>query len=130
MTGAKCPRKPPSVAVRSLDPKPVRVERCLDSSNPYECGMASVTFTSEGVRIEGPDRADWSGTWLEFMAWVRAIDVLGQSHREAEEVRGELARVRAQRETLDRLRAIGEGRVALQRCPVCQVDLRLRLVPP
>lgn len=129
MTTKSPPRVPP-VALRNLDPKPVRVERCLDSSNPYECGMASVTFTSDGLHIEGPDRADWSGTWLEFMAWVRAIDVLGRSHREAEEVRGELARARSLRETLDRLRAIGEGRVALQRCPVCQVDLRLRLAPP
>ncbi len=125
----------------SLDPRPLRVERFIDTtdvSDPYHCGVVTLDLTHEGLTIEGPDRAEWHGTWAEFMEWLRAVVDTARANEAATEARRELAAAksahaqvreelggqRALTAKLERLRAIGEGRIALAFCPRCKVGLR------
>lgn len=122
----------------SLDPRPLRVERFIDSTDPYQCGPVTVDLSQEGLAIEGPDGAEWKGTWAEFMDWLRAIADTRRANEAATEALRELAAAKSAhaqaREELDgqrdltakleRLRAIGEGRIAFAFCPRCKVGLR------
>lgn len=110
-------------APRPIDPaqRTVHVEFLHDTgSDPYRSGMVDVRMDGERVCVDAPNGVSFRGTWGEFLAVFEGAFRVAELNRLTADAMREVDAVAELRSQLQRLRWIGDGRVAMLRCPRCK----------